>query len=59
MPYSLWISAFLGFKESFQIRSRSLEEAESKRKITRYNMARLIGFAWNKAASMGVNISAV
>jgi hypothetical protein len=27
-----------------------------QRKITRYHMARLIGFAWNKAASIGVDI---
>jgi hypothetical protein len=28
-----------------------------QRKITRYHMARLIGFAWNKAACMGVDVS--
>jgi hypothetical protein len=28
-------------------------------KITRYHMAHLIGFAWNKTASMGVDVSAV
>jgi hypothetical protein len=30
-----------------------------ERKITRYHMARLIGFALNKAASMDVDVSAV
>jgi hypothetical protein len=29
-----------------------------QRKIARYHMASLIGFAWNKAASVGVDVSA-
>jgi hypothetical protein len=31
----------------------------SQRKIAPYHIARLIGFAWNKAVSMGVDVSAV
>ena len=32
---------------------------DPQRNITRYHMARLIGFAWDKAVSMGVDVSAL
>jgi hypothetical protein len=49
MIYSLWISVFWAFKELFQKRIRSLDEAESTRKI--------IAVSWNKAASMDIDVS--
>ena len=54
VPYSLWMGAFffLAFKELFQ----KIKTVACK--ITRYRLARLIVFAWNKAVSLGVGISA-
>jgi hypothetical protein len=34
-------------------------EQNPQSKVTRYHIAHLIGFAWNKAASMGVDVSAL
>ena len=52
IPYSLRISAFRAFKQLFQKRSCSF-------KVTRYRMAPLIGFAWNKFVYLGVGVSAI
>jgi hypothetical protein len=36
----------------------SKKQTESVKETARYHMARFIGFAWNKAASVGVDVSA-
>jgi hypothetical protein len=51
MPYNLFIVIFRALKRLFPKRSRSL-------RVTRYHMARLIGFACSKAAAVGVGLSA-
>jgi hypothetical protein len=62
MPYSFWISAFFwgggACKEWFQNAAAAWLKQNPQWIITRYHMARLIGFAWNKAASRGVDVSA-
>jgi hypothetical protein len=60
VPYSLWISVFLGPSKSyFRNAATAWMKQNRQRKITRYKMARLIGFALDKASIMGVNVSAV
>jgi hypothetical protein len=49
---------FWDFEKLFQNEAATWMEQNSQRKITRYHMAYLIGFAWYKAASMGVDLSA-
>jgi hypothetical protein len=59
MPYSLWISAFLEpLKSHFKNAAAAWMKQNPQRKITRYRMTRLIEFAWNKAASIGVDVNA-
>jgi hypothetical protein len=45
-------------KSDFKNAAAAWMKQNPQRIITLYHMARLIGFAWNKAASMGVDISA-
>jgi hypothetical protein len=59
MPYGLWISAFGLLKIYFENEPIAWMKQNPQRKIARYHVVRYIGFAWNKAASMGVDISAV
>jgi hypothetical protein len=47
---------FWAFKEAFQKRSRSLNEAESTKENHSISHSALIGFAWNIAASTGVDV---
>jgi hypothetical protein len=58
MPYSLWISVFWACKIDFKYATAVWLKQNPQRIITRDHMARFFGFAWCKAAAMGVDISA-
>jgi hypothetical protein len=45
-------------KSNFKNEAAAWMKHNPQRKITRYHMARLIEFFWNKAASMCVDVSA-
>jgi hypothetical protein len=49
--YSLWISDFFGPLQNYLKKTADC-------KINRYRVVRLIGFAWNKVASVGDDVSA-
>jgi hypothetical protein len=57
MHYSLGLSASFGLESNFKKRSRSLDEAQCTKKVTRCHKVSPVGVSWNKAASVGVDVS--
>jgi hypothetical protein len=55
MPTALGEVFFGPLKGHFKNAAAAWMKQNPQRKITRYHMVHLIGFAWNKVASMGVD----